>query len=232
MKTQSTAIAVLAVLGLFVLLAAPPAHATATLYLNDGIGHTITVADGSAKDTCLSADCVTFNGVLGDWNINVTTGSDLDASSPFIMDLNSVNHHLSSSKASVLTIEFSDNGFVTPFPQFEGDIGGTIARGGTVTAALIGGDTNTMFSGSAIGPTLTFSYPPTAFGGTFVGANKGYPTSPYSLTEVITITFGKAAGGASFDYSVTPIPEPASLALLGGGLLLAGIVVRRKARRG
>jgi len=232
MKTQSTAIAVLAVLGLFVLLAAPPAHATAELTLNDGLGHTVDVLDGGALDSCAAANCVTFNGSVGSWNINVTTGDDLDAAAPNLMDLDTVNHHATSSTASVLTIKFSDDAFTMPFPQFEGDIGGTITRGGTVTAALFGGNTDTKFSGLQIGPTLTFSYPPTAFGGTFVGANTGYPTSPYSLTEVVTITFGKGVGNASFDYSITPIPEPASLALLGGGLLLAGIVVRRKARRG
>src|SRR5438094_6910717 len=52
---------------------APSAFATAELKLTTGAS-TVTIVDGAATDTCGTSDCVTFNGALGSWKVNVTTG--------------------------------------------------------------------------------------------------------------------------------------------------------------
>ena len=54
-------------------------------------------------------------------------------------------------------------------------------------------------------------------------------TAPYSLTSKMVITFDRA-GTYSGDLSITQVPEPASLLLLGSGIL-AGIRRRQKAKK-
>jgi hypothetical protein len=53
-------------------------------------------------------------------------------------------------------------------------------------------------------------------------------TTPYSTTEVYTVTFGAGYGDASSLIDVS-VPEPASLALLSAGLLGLGYVRKRSA---
>jgi hypothetical protein len=59
-------------------------------------------------------------------------------------------------------------------------------------------------------------------------------TSPYSLTEVLTLTFGSnatAGNSSEITGNLSVVPEPGSVALLGGALLAVGTVFRRRARR-
>lgn len=210
-------------------VAVPRASATAELFLSDGLGHTATVVATSCGGACTTA---TFNGALGDWNINVTTGTANPTEQP-IMDLNSIDHHNASAVASTLTIAWSNDSF-TPLstqPQgFEVNVGGTVGAHGTVTTALFGGLSDTLFDVSnQIGSTLTFTNPPISFSGTQDAYLSSAALSPnFSLTEVATITFGMNAGQASFDYSVDAIPEPAGILLLGTVMLFTVTLVRRK----
>jgi hypothetical protein len=176
----------------------------------------------------VSCDVATFNGSLGDWNINVTTGTSTPGQAPQ-MDLNSIDHHNLSATASTLTIEWSDNAFTPATSGFQLNVGGTVGAHGTVTAALYGGTSDTEFDLShQIGTTLSFTNPPISFSGTETAYLSGLSVSPYALTEVATISFGRAAGQASFDYSVDTVPEPAAVLLLGTVMLLTVSVVRRK----
>jgi len=207
-------------------VAAPRASATAELILSDGIAaDTQTVAG-----TCTAAGCVaSFNGAVGSWNINVTTGtSDLTGNQP-IMDLNSIDHHNASSSPSTLTLTWTATDFAPAQNGWALNIGGTIGSNGTLTASLYGGTSNNQLDESQqLGSTLSFSNPPIAFSGGENAFLNGLSVSPYSLTEVATITFGKSAGQASFDYSVDAIPEPAGVLLLGSAILFTVSMVRRK----
>lgn len=204
---------------------APIASATAELMLSDGAGHSATVTAISCGGSC---EIATFNGALGDWNINVTTGTAASGGSP-IIDLDSIDHHNASSNPSTLTLEWSENGFTPAVPGFELNIGGTIGAHGVLTAALYGGTSNTVFDlSNQIGKTLTYMNPPISFSGTEDAYLSGLSASPYALTEVVTISFGTSAGQASFDYSVDAVPEPGAVVLLGSAILLAATVARRK----
>ena len=212
-------------IGFIASITMPLASATPELILSDGNGHTATVLATSCGASC---DVATFNGSLGDWNINVTTGTSTPGQAPQ-MDLNSIDHHNLSATASTLTIEWSDNAFTPATSGFQLNVGGTVGAHGTVTAALYGGTSDTEFDLShQIGTTLSFTNPPISFSGTETAYLSGLSVSPYALTEVATISFGRAAGQASFDYSVDTVPEPAAVLLLGTVMLLTVSVVRRK----
>jgi hypothetical protein len=224
--TRFHQLAMLLPVGFIASFTMPQALATPELILNDGNGHTATVVASSCGASC---EVASFNGTLGDWNINVTTGTSAPGQSPE-MDLNSINHHNLSATASTLTIEWSDDAFTPATTGFELNIGGTIGAHGTVTAALYGGTSDTMFDlSNQIGTTMSFTNPPINFSGSQTAYLSGLSVSPYALTEVATVSFGRAAGQASFDYSVDTVPEPAAVLLLGTVMLLTVSVVRRKA---
>jgi hypothetical protein len=228
MKSFSN-LGVLLAVGVTAFVATPRAFATAELILNDGNGHTATIVASSCGASC---EVASFNGVLGDWNINVTTGTSAPGQTPE-MDLNSINHHNLSATASTLTIEWSDSGFTPATPGFQLNIGGTVGAHGTVTAALYGGNSNTAFDlSNQIGTTMSFSNPPISFSGSQNAFMSGLSASPYSLTEVTTVSFGRAAGQASFDFSVDTVPEPSSVLMLGTVMLLTMGVICRKVAAG
>lgn len=230
---KSPTLGLLFAIGAMAFVAVPRASATAELFLSDGLGHTALVVATSCGGACAMAS---FNGALGDWNINVTTGTADPTSQP-IMDLNTIDHHNASAVASTLTIAWTNDTFVPTNPAvpqgFQLNIGGTVGAHGTVTASLFGGNSDTLFDTSnQIGSTLTFTNPPISFGGTEDAYLSSVSPNPFSLTEVATITFGKFAGQGSFDYSVDAIPEPAGILLLGTVMLFTVTLVRRKIAAG
>jgi hypothetical protein len=220
---------VVAVVAMVAAFLSTPAHATIEIKITDGT-NSVDILDGGAGDSCAAVNCVTFNGTIGQWDINVDTGTSKGAASPNLMDLAYLAHHTGvASGGTTLTITLSDDGFAPLSPGFTEQIGGTQSAGGTLTAKLFGGNSNSKFDMSQQdGPTFTTTVSPYAFSAS--GANPG-AVSPYSLTQVLTLSYGNATGLTTGDWSVTFVPEPASVAMFGGVLLATFGAIRRRMRR-
>jgi hypothetical protein len=223
-------------LGALLVAVAPQAFASEELTLSDGAGDSISIGAvsstsgsvGIIADGCVGQQC-TIDASVGNWNINVTTGTASPGSSPE-MDLNSIDHRNPGATGQTLTITWAATDFSPAASGFGLNIGGTIGSGGTLSASLYGGNSNTLGDQShQDGTTLTFTNPPSiSFSGSENTFLNSLSPNPYSLTEVVTMNFGAGAGQASFDYSVDAVPEPAGVVLLGSAMLFVVSAVRRK----
>jgi hypothetical protein len=207
---------------------APQAFATAELKISDGT-NTIDILDNGAgvctgavtgcADANGGVNQVTFVGTIGTWTLNVSTGSSHGASVGTDLDLNSVN---STTAASTLTIRFSDDGFSTPAGHTF-SVGGTLQGAGSISfseyaAAAKFGTTNPIGLALNFGP------------GPFSGTTGSGVVAGGALTEVAVLTF-TGPGSTSFNGALTPVPEPASVALFGGVLLFSVTLMKKKLQK-
>jgi hypothetical protein len=181
------------------------------------------VTDGDSMDSNTLAGAVTFNGSLGIFILNVSTGLTKplagSASAPSI-DLNSVNF---ATGAGTLTMTFSETGF-TAFPGIlTGDVGGTIGPGGSLTNIVMQNALNLVTNGP---------FSPGAFSGS--GSAALIDGAPYSLTQTAILTFGPGGGMTSFNAAGTvvgSVPDGGmTLTMLGIGLVAvaaAGRIYRK-----
>lgn len=131
--------------------------------------------------------------------------------------------HISSNGGGTLVIDHIDTGF-THLGNFGMSLGGT-SQGGNPAA-------NISYS-AYFNSTLINTIGPLG-GPTFAGTASGGPTVsfPYSLTQTVTIFHGRAgAGTATTGFSAHLIPEPATLALFGLGLIGVGFATNRRRNR-
>jgi hypothetical protein len=166
-----------------------------------------------------------FNGVVGQWNINLTNGL---SSGPGIssMDLSSIDA-TATPNATSLVIELTDNGFTTPNSAWTMEISAhTVSGSGTAQFDAFT-DANTLFDRTIpIGTLGPFAAPPGFdHSGTFSATPS---TNPYELTEVVTLMAGPNGVQWSTDSSIRPAREPASLTLLGSALIGLGWLTRRR----
>ena len=206
-------------IALTVILAAsvPSLFATAELELISG-ATTVNILDGSGLDSYPTAGVVTYIGAVGGWDINVTTG--LEGDLPFF-DLVSVDS--TKSQTGPLLIFFSDDGLKLP-EGFILNVGGTASSTGSQTVGFGAWTGNGKFDiSNPIGTGLTFNT--TAFSGSTHG---WVAPGDDSVTIGAFIDLGNGnAGTASFDAALDSVPEPASISLLGGVLLVLGTLARR-----
>jgi hypothetical protein len=209
-----------------------PAHAVPQLRLSDGI-NTVTVTDGGAGDINPLAGVVVFNGAIGDFSVNVTTGITkplLGSPTDPVLDLNSID--VTGAAGGILTIEFTETDFLSggPTVNFSTEIGGVTAD--TVQFEHFASAANTCFARDI----ALFDSAALTGGFVFVDVGAEALTGLYSLTTVATITH--AAGGQNSSFNsvlesgfkpTTDIPEPAlAPSLVISGLLMAGRAFSRR----
>jgi hypothetical protein len=202
------------------------ANAVPTLMLSDGITtHTVVLSDGAAGDQSTDPGVVTFNGAIGSWSVNVTTGIVLNEGRPY-MDLNSINVSSTTSTASTtLNIYFSQTGFTANNGSWEAAIGG-VARN-TVAYSTYLGASNALFD-TSVGLTNSGLLGSGAFSNT-TASNTILP-GPYSLTQYIQIVHGAGTRNTSFNAELRSVPEPSALLLMGLGFLGLALWRQREAR--
>ena len=209
---------------------APAAFATAELKLSSGAS-SVDILDGSAGDSNPLAGVVTFIGAVGNWTVNVSTG--VNGSTP-LLDLSSADFTAGHPQVNPIVISFSDDGlFGTPPSSIDFAAGGTVNTAGapTVTFQAFTG-TSKFDTSDQVGSTLTFH---TA--GYSGSTSSAFVSGDTSATIVATIDLGSATafGSGSFDSSLETVggatPEPASISMLGGVLLILGGALRRKIKK-
>lgn len=220
---------VAAATGLFMLLAAGTASAIPSgpsLRLFDpGTGQTVDVIDNIMNDSNPFPGFVTFIGAVGtNWDINISTGlsQPYGGGVPF-MDLNSVNTSLFGGGSLIITL--SD--YFTK--KWDGP-GGRVFAGGTQS---LGGSKVTFETliNHVLQSTMTFdTAAPCAFSGSDAF---NYNPVGNDLIELTASIFHPNAwvGVTSFDYQLTPVPEPSTMMLFGAAFLCLAVYGKRRSCR-
>ncbi|MGA8909413.1 MAG: PEP-CTERM sorting domain-containing protein [Acidobacteriaceae bacterium] len=179
---------------------------------------------------------------LGAFSVIVPALQDNSPGTPSLADLLSSTLSVTNTSGATASIifAFSDTGYTAPVApppvSLNSHIGGSVTVGSSknlasFTSCVSATDTNLTSCSGATASTTTGTPSITAAKSFFNDESTTLSTltSPYSITSILPLTLG---AGSILNFasnaSIKPVPEPATLSILGTGLLALGAFRRRR----
>jgi hypothetical protein len=202
-------------------LCAVSIEAELQIQLTDGVSTPVVVADGSGADLNTDAGVISWIGSIGVWNLNFTTGTSGGNARYPTLDLNTLN--ATSTGNGTLNVFLSESDLGPSSGRVEVSVGGT--TGGSVTFATYADPGNALFAANSLHQLTAQAFGGVGFSGV-AGSTLDLP-SPYSLTEVATITHSDKNLTTSLEGIISVVPDHNATVLLMGIGLISLVFIKR-----
>jgi hypothetical protein len=235
---------ILMLAGILGSIVVPWASATTEVRIVDVVGG-VAVGD-TGWIQCAGSACI-FTGAVGNYEITSDITVQHTVTNP-LLDMSYSASNLTNANPGTIIIEAMANGYTLNTPELRFiDNGNSGFTSGTFTDAAYGGNNNNIcaaglsacWNGTTNPASSGTGSALIASGGPFVsptvwGVDKtagGNTANPYSLGLTAILSNPTGLSSMSGDAKIDAVPEPASVMLLGGVLLLTVSSIRRRTRR-